>query len=329
MNHPDPSRLNQILNRFADRRVVVIGDLILDEFVWGRVRRISPEAPVPVVEITRESVLLGGAANVAVNLAVMGARPLLVGVVGRDADAARLAEQLAVRGIDGGTVLEDPSRRTSVKTRIIAHQQQVCRTDRESRGPVGGELSERLAGAFLERLQEADAVILSDYGKGVLADGLIQKCVEAARGRGCFVAVDPQPDHFALYSRASIVTPNKMEAEQASGRPVVDGQSLDGAAAALIDKAQLSHLLITRGEEGMTLYGEGEPVQIPTMAREVFDVTGAGDTVIATLTLAVAAGATVYESALLANSAAGVVVGKLGTASATREEIVENLVPGP
>lgn len=317
-----PARLTHLLPRFSDQPIVVVGDLILDEFIWGRVDRISPEAPVPVVQVDRESVRLGGAANVAANLAVLGARPFLVGVAGKDDAGARLLERLEARKIRTDGVLLDPDRRTSVKTRVIAHHQQVCRIDRESRLALSRSLRGRVEKIYSDQIRKSRGIILSDYGKGVLAPATIERLVCLARQADQFMAVDPTPCHFPAYHGVSIITPNKKEAEQASGLRADDEDSLVRVGRALMKKSRAHSLLITRGEEGMMFFEEGEEITIPTMAREVFDVTGAGDTVIATLALAVAAGASVYEGALVANCAAGVAVGKLGTAAVTVEEIL-------
>lgn len=317
----DHSRLAQILECFSNQPLLVVGDLMLDEFIWGRVERISPEAPVPVVEVLRETVSLGGAANVAANLAVLGARPVLVGVVGADSAGERLMGELQKQGISTEGVITDRSRVTSIKTRIIAQHQQVCRTDREHKAPLSDEVLKQIEGrcdGFVDRVK---GIILSDYCKGVLTSELTGSLIARSRQKNKFLAVDPKTRNFSLYRRASIITPNKKEAEQASGVEITDQNSLLRAGRALLGSTSSDYLLITRGEEGMTLFEDEQHFDIPTVAREVFDVTGAGDTVVATLTLAIAAGASVREAAMLANHAAGVVVGKLGTAAATVEEI--------
>lgn len=321
----DKRKLKGIVEAFSGRRIAVVGDLILDEFVWGKVERISPEAPVPVVEVVRESVHLGGAANVAANLAALGACPLLVGVVGADEPARRLLEQLERLGIEARGVVTDGGRNTTIKTRIIAHHQQVCRMDRENRAPFPESTFRRLEEAARRAIRESEAVIFSDYAKGVLAPAVTGPLLQLCRREGKFSAVDPKNSDFSLYRRASIVTPNLKEAERASGVLIQDGESLQAAGRRLLETAEADYLLVTRGEEGMTLFDRKEVVHLPTTAREVFDVTGAGDTVVAVLALAVAAGASVPEAAALANHAAGVVVGKLGTAAATVEELVHSL----
>jgi len=317
--------LIEIISNFKGLPIAVAGDMILDRFIWGRVERISPEAPVPVIEIMNETVHLGGAANVASNLVSLGARPVPVGVIGTDEAGRALLDEFARLGIDAGGVVTQESRVTTVKTRIIAHHQQVCRADRETRSPVVGETLKKLLEAGADIVPRCSAVILSDYLKGLLVAPLVDCLVESSRKRNLFLAIDPKADDFCTYRGASIITPNKREAERASGFTIVDDESLVKAGNRLLEKTGSGHILITRGEEGMTLIEKGHHFHLPTLAREVFDVTGAGDTVIATLTLAVAAGATVREAADLANHAAGIVVGKVGTASATTEELRASL----
>ena len=318
-------RLSEVVSGFSGCRIAVIGDLILDEFVWGSVERISPEAPVPVVEVIRESEHLGGAANVALNLTSLGAEVDLVGVVGQDRAAQRLAENLASSGISTDSVVGDSERRTTIKTRIIAHHQQVCRADRETKKGLDPAIRGEVMGHSRESIRKADVVILSDYGKGVLSDEMAALLIEYCREAGKFVAVDPKVNDFSHYRQASIITPNKWEAELASGVSIFDEESLEQAGRVILQIASADDVLITRGDQGMSLISQEGRLDIPTVAREVFDVTGAGDTVIATLALGVAAGATVHEAAVLANHAAGVVVGKLGTASASVDELLASL----
>lgn len=318
-------QLTQIVDRFSGQPILVVGDLILDQFVWGRVKRISPEAPVPVVEVTRETVHLGGAANVAANLAALGAQPILVGLLGRDEAGRQLIEELENQGIATDSVVQDENRMTTIKTRILAHQQQVCRTDRESKVPLDGALRERFAKLCTSCFEQVKGVILSDYSKGVLHAPLVQDLVKECRQQEKFVAVDPKLGDFSAYHGASVITPNMDEAGRASGAEIVDEPSLVQAGQHLLATAGLDYLLVTRGEEGMTLFESDSFSHIPTVAREVFDVTGAGDTVVASLTLAVAAGASVRQAAILANHAAGIVIGKLGTAAVTPEEILASL----
>jgi rfaE bifunctional protein kinase chain/domain len=319
------SRLLEVLAAFPMSKVAVVGDLILDRFVWGNVERISPEAPVPVVEVQRESIHLGGAANVAANLVALGATAIPVGVVGPDEAGRALLRTLEESGITSEGVIIDPDRTTTVKTRVIAHHQQVCRTDWEDKRPVCDLVLQELGHACCRAVDLAEAVVISDYAKGVLVPGLLAKLVDYCAKKNRFLAVDPKTRDFSLYRGASLITPNKKEAERASGMEIVDEESLLQAGRRLLDLAASQYLLITRGEEGMSLFEGSRHLHIPAAAREVFDVTGAGDTVVATLTLAVAAGASVGEACVLANHAAGVVVGKVGTAVPSPAEIASSL----
>lgn len=298
---------------------------MLDRYVWGRVERISPEAPVPVVEVVKETVHLGGAANVAYNLAVLKARPLLVGVVGRDEAGDRLVEELHRQEISSEGIVRDKGRSTTIKTRIIAHNQQVCRTDREDKTPLSQGTVDQMKSAYQPLLEQAKGIIISDYAKGACSEALVVDLIQETRQAKKFLAVDPKAGDFSVYRGASIVTPNKKEAVRASGVEIVDEASFIQAGEKLLEVTASDYLLITRGEEGMTLFDGKEHSHIPTVAREVFDVSGAGDTVIASLTLAVAAGASIRDAAILANHAAGVAVGKLGTAAASGEEILSSI----
>ncbi len=318
-------QLQKVVQQFSDQPILVVGDLMLDRYVWGRVERISPEAPVPVVEVVKETVHLGGAANVAYNLAVLKARPLLVGVVGRDEAGDRLVEELHRQEISSEGIVRDKGRSTTIKTRIIAHNQQVCRTDREDKTPLSQGTVDQMRSAYQPLLEQAKGMILSDYGKGALSAALVVGLIQEARRTKKFLAVDPKTGDFSVYRGASIVTPNKKEAVRASGVEIVDEASFIQAGEKLLEVTASDYLLITRGEEGMTLFDGKEHSHIPTVAREVFDVSGAGDTVIASLTLAVAAGASILDAAILANHAAGVAVGKLGTAAASGEEILSSI----
>ncbi len=325
MSTSDQQQLQKIIQSFPDQPILVVGDLMLDRFVWGRVERISPEAPVPVVEVERESVHLGGAANVACNLAVLKGRPLLVGVVGCDEAGERLVEELHRQEISSEGIVRASDRTTTIKTRILAHHQQVCRTDRECKEPLSQGVLGKMRGAYQTFLGQAKGIILSDYAKGVLLPDLVLDLIGDCREAKKFLAVDPKAGDFSVYRGASLITPNKKEAERASGVEIVDQASFIQAGQKLLKLTASEYLLITRGEEGMTLFEGKEHSNIPTVAREVFDVTGAGDTVIASLTLAVAAGASMGEAATLANHAAGVAVGKLGTAAASAEEILSSI----
>jgi D-beta-D-heptose 7-phosphate kinase/D-beta-D-heptose 1-phosphate adenosyltransferase len=317
-------RAEKITADFEGKRILVLGDLMLDEFIWGRVRRISPEAPVPVVEIERHTLALGGAGNVVSNLVALGAAVAPLGVVGDDMGADRLREAFKEIGVTTDSLVIDESRPTTLKTRILAHNQQVVRADRESRALVSDEIQDRIIERFSREIELADAVVVSDYNKGLLAPRLLARSLQAASERGLTVCLDPKLRNFAFYEPVTIITPNNQEAAEAAGIAIEDEPSLIEAGRRILDSIACQGVLVTRGEEGMTLFtGGGEVTHIPTTAREVYDVTGAGDTVIATLALALAAGAAMAEGAMLANHAAGVVVGKLGTAVVSREELLE------
>lgn len=320
-------RARSIADAFAGKRIIVLGDVMLDEFIWGRVRRISPEAPVPVVEVDRQTLALGGAGNVVSNLVALGAATTPIGVVGDDLDADRLRGAFDELGVSAVRLVVDSARPTTVKTRIIAHNQQVVRADRESRARIAAEIENSVAESFRGEIEAADAVVVSDYGKGLLTPGLLAHALRAAREGGLIVCLDPKMRSFVHYQPVTVITPNNQEASDASGIPIEDEQSLTEAGLKLLGSIDTRAVLITRGEEGMALFTGGGPdgaevTHIPTVAREVYDVTGAGDTVIATLALALASGASLEEAAVLANHAAGVVVGKVGTASLTRDELL-------
>lgn len=327
-----PHRLQELIAGCARARVLVVGDVMLDQYIWGHVGRISPEAPVPVVEFDRESYMPGGAANVARNVHTLGARTELLGHVGRDDAARKLRALLGEQGIACDGLLASPSRTTSVKTRIIAHQQQIVRVDRETRGAVDERDTVRLLTAIEKNLPGADAVIVCDYGKGVVTQVLLGGLHQLCRARGVWLSLDPKPVHELSLAGLSLLTPNRREAFELAG--VSDGTrnadplkdpSLMRVADTLLMELSPALLLITLGDLGMLLCQRGQkPFHIPTVAREVFDVSGAGDTVIASFTLAVAAGASPVEAAIFSNHAAGVVVGKVGTATVSPAELVES-----
>ena len=321
----NPEKYEELLKKIKGRRILVVGDLILDKFIWGQVSRISPEAPVPVVEIENETLRPGGAANVAVNIASLGGIPLVIGVIGDDEEADKLGSVLLQLGLDTDGLIRDPERRTSVKQRIIAQHQQVCRTDREVRNPLGPAARDRLLKKAGETLDSADGVILSDYAKGTFRDEMARELIDACRSSSRYVAVDPKNPDLSVYEGASLLTPNRKEAEQSSGIVLDSDAAVERAGTTILQLCGLDNLLITRGEDGMSLFSDGRCRHLPTFSLEVFDVTGAGDTVIAMFTLAVAAGADKFDAATLANHAASVAVSKVGTASVTVNEIRENI----
>ncbi|HET7114216.1 MAG TPA: D-glycero-beta-D-manno-heptose-7-phosphate kinase [Pyrinomonadaceae bacterium] len=317
------SRVTEILRTLRDRNVVVLGDVMLDEFVWGDVTRISPEAPVPVVDVRRESVHLGGAANVLANLIALGARGSVVGVVGNDDAGKRLRNGLRELGTEANdNLIVDEVRPSTIKTRIIAHSQLVVRADRESRTPVSSQIEQQIVSRLQEALREADAFVVSDYDKGVVTPRILGEILPYAYER-VPVLIDPKLRNFNYYKPATLVTPNHLEALRMSDSEDHTDDGSHHAASVIRNKLGCDAVLITRGDRGMMLLeAGGEPVYVNTAAREVYDVTGAGDTVIAALAAALAAGTTMLEAATLANHAAGIVVGKVGTATATADELI-------
>jgi rfaE bifunctional protein kinase chain/domain len=305
-------------------RLVVCGDIMLDRFLWGSASRISPEAPVPVVRIERDSAGLGGAGNVCRNSVALGAAAMPIGVHGDDAEGEILLSLCRSGGIPTDGLVRAAGRPTTVKTRVVAQHQHVVRFDREEDGPLDAAVSRALEQRVLESLPGAGALVISDYDKGVLSAGLLAAILPAAASRGIPVVVDPKVRLFSHYAPATVVTPNMHEASEAAGMRLRTDEEVEAAGQKLLGSLGCPHLLITRGERGMVLHSAGSgSIAIPAVAREVFDVSGAGDTVVATLALALASGATMQEAALLANQAAGVVVGRLGTAVLTRAELLD------
>jgi rfaE bifunctional protein kinase chain/domain len=319
--------LLRTIARFRGRRVLVVGDLMLDQYIRGSVSRISPEAPVPVVRVTGESFIPGGAGNVVSNLAALGAAVSVVGVVGEDEAGRRLLDQFRGRGAAVEGVCVDAERLTTQKCRVVAERQQAVRYDRETTGPLSHATETRLLASLADELAKADAVILSDYGKGVIGPRLLAAAIPAARRRKIPVTVDPKPEHFRKYKGVTCVTPNTSEAWACMRREPVSGQdALVALGQEILKTLKSRSVLITRGADGMSLFEEhGRVTHIPTVAREVFDVSGAGDTVISTFTLALAAGASLPRAAVLSNQAAGIVVAKLGTATTDPAELSEAL----
>jgi rfaE bifunctional protein kinase chain/domain len=307
-----------LVERMRGRAILVVGDLMIDEWIWGAVTRISPEAPVPVVAVTDHSFTLGGAGNVANNLVALGARVEFVGTVGEDGFATDVRRMLREESVDDRGVFTVADRPTTRKTRIVAHNQQVVRADWEHPAPLGPADRARIAAFVRERAASCDAVILSDYAKGLLSADV----VEAARACSLVLA-DPKPQNLGLFTGVTCVAPNVYEAETATGIKITDDTTLERAGARLLQDLQCKYVVITRGEHGMSLFGsQGERLTIPSVARKVFDVSGAGDTVIAVLSLALAGGASIESAMQLANFAAGAVVEKLGTATANGDEII-------
>ncbi len=321
-------QFRDIVSAFKDRHILIIGDLILDNYIFGKVNRISPEAPVPVLEVTEESSRLGGAANVAHNIVSLGAKVTVAGVIGNDKEGEALLGQCKGKGIstDGIVIGRRP---TTVKTRIIAHHQQVVRVDKECTSQLSPESYSRLMSFIKKHCGDYDGVIISDYKKGVVSEGLIKDTVKASRGR--YIAVDPKVGNFHCYKGVTVITPNLKEASEGSGIPITDEDTLIKAGHKLLKTLSLEAVLITRGEHGMSLF-EKEPnrkdikaTHISSVAKRVFDVTGAGDTVIAVFTLAFLSGASMVDAARVANHAAGIVVGEVGTAVVTPEALLKTI----
>jgi D-glycero-beta-D-manno-heptose-7-phosphate kinase len=325
-------RAKQILSAATKSKILVVGDVMLDQFIWGSVSRISPEAPVPVLDFSRESFMPGGAANVARNLVHLKTSAELFGAIGRDEAAGKLLKLLTEQHIGCTGLVKSSARHTSIKTRIVAHQQQVVRVDRETRGGLDAKTTADLIVEFKKQIATADAVIVGDYGKGVVTQPLLEEVKNICRERGVWLSLDPKPVHHLNLNGLSLITPNRKEAfeladlpdDTKNANPFAD-KNLMQVAERLLRELNPALLLITLGELGMLLCQRGQkPFHIPTVAQEVFDVSGAGDTVIASFTLAIAAGASPIEAAILSNHAAGIVVGKRGTATTTPEELVKS-----
>lgn len=318
--------LQRHLDRFPQAEVLVVGDLILDHYIWGKVSRISPEAPVPVVHVGSESLQLGGAANVFNNILSLGGKADICGVVGADEGGQRLLKELGVRRRGRGGVIIDPDRPTTRKTRVIAHNQQVVRFDHERRSEIKASLQRRLVRYVTSRLREISCLVVSDYAKGVVTAPLMAELARLAALRRIPIVVDPKVEHFSYYKGVTVVTPNHLEALQGAGVHGEEAEAVNQAGEIIRQRLGCQSVLITQGEKGMTLFeADGSRWQIPTVARQVYDVTGAGDTVVGTLALALATGASIRAGALLANHAAGIVVGILGTGTVTVQQLSEAL----
>jgi len=323
-------RVSQLLSAFQSKRILVIGDLMLDEFLWGKVSRISPEAPVPVVEVVKEEYFPGGAANVARNLAEFSKGVRIMGVTGRDRHADHLRELLTGEGINVDTIQSHACYQTIVKTRVIARQQHVVRIDREKRLHLQPEHAAAALAQIENLLPEIDAIIVEDYGKGMLSQAFAGAVCDLAKRAGKILAVDPNPNNPLAWQHVTAIKPNRAEAFASAGLPATEPVDLPEEDAALLEVGRIlsekwdtENLLITLGEHGVLLFRhDSPPYHAPTRAREVFDVSGAGDTVIALFTLALSAGATAAEAAEVANHASGIVVGKLGTATVTPDELL-------
>jgi D-beta-D-heptose 7-phosphate kinase / D-beta-D-heptose 1-phosphate adenosyltransferase len=316
--------IEAFLSRLPSVRALVIGDLMLDEYLWGKTERISPEAPVQVVDVLRKDLRLGGAGNVLNNLAALGCQVQVFSVLGEDEDGHLLRELLLDRGIETEGLLREPGRTTSRKTRILASNQQMLRIDRESRGDLLPESAERLADLLRQAAKEAQVILVSDYLKGVLTPGLLREIIDIGRQQGIPVVIDPKGADYDRYRGATLLTPNRKEAQAAAGMTISDEVSLRRVGRTLRDRLDLQALVLTRSEEGMTIFLRDEQeVHLPTEAREVYDVSGAGDTVLSCMGAGLACGLSIEEAAQVANLAAGVVVGKVGTSTVSPEELLE------
>lgn len=320
MRDIDLKKMKKIIQNFAKKRILVIGDLMMDKYIWGDVSRISPEAPVPVVEVRKDTQCLGGAGNVSHNLDSLGASPLLVGVVGEDNEGEWIRENAG----ETQGIFVDKARPTIVKTRIIAHQQQVVRVDLEKKSPLSPKMEKKIVDLIHDESYEG--ILLSDYNKGTLTRSLMNKILPYIQRKKIPVFVDPKIENFFLFSPVTLITPNHHEAERIVHHVCLSDTEIEKAGEKILSRISSRYLILKRGEQGMTVFERGKKAyHIPTTAREVYDVTGAGDTVIAVASLALLSGASIQEAAQLSNTAAGIVVGKLGTATLTPEELMEGI----
>ncbi len=317
MTNIEFKKARRIVQNFKNKRVLVLGDLMLDKYIWGHVSRISPEAPVPVVEVTKDTSCLGGAGNASHNLKSLGAFPLLVGVVGDDSEGQWIKENVP----DSRGIFVDENRPTIVKTRIIAHHQQVVRVDLEKKAAISSPLEERIFNFIRE--EKYDGILISDYNKGSLSKSLMNRVLPFAQERRIPVFVDPKFENFFLFSPVTLITPNHFEVEKIVQHECTTDSQVEKAGQKILSQIRTLYLILKRGEQGMTVCEKGKKaLHIPTVAKEVYDVTGAGDTVIAAAALALLSGGSIQEAAVLANAAAGIVVGKIGTAAVTSKELL-------
>ncbi len=318
---PDESKkMKKIVESFKSKRVIVLGDIMLDKYIWGDVARISPEAPVPVVEVKKDTSCLGGAGNAARSLETLGAFPLLAGVVGNDSEGEWIRKNVPY----SGGIFFDKNRPTTIKTRIIAHHQQVVRVDHEKKGAISSEIEAQIY-SFIQK-EKHNGILLSDYNKGTLTKSLLNKVLSFAQQKKIPVFVDPKFENFLYFTPVTLITPNHVEAARIAQQECTTDPEVEGAGKKILSLIRTHYLIIKRGEKGMSIFEKGKkPVHIPTVAKEVYDITGAGDTVIATAALALLSGSSILEAAFLANAAAGVVVGKIGTATVTPDELLDAL----
>lgn len=318
--------MNQYIENFHNTTVLVIGDIIADHYIWGKVERISPEAPVPIVDVQRESYMLGGAGNVANNILALEGDVRVCGVVGHDEIGRWVTHALRSKGVDTSGIVVEDERPTTKKTRVIAHSQHVVRFDHECRGEISSQTQEIILEYIKAHIENIKVLVISDYAKGVVTRHLVKRLLDLVLENNIYMVVDPKLKHFDYYAGATVITPNTVEASMASGINIEGEESLRRAGEILLNQSGSTAVLITRGEHGMSLVERGgEVTHIPAVARDVFDVTGAGDTVVSTLALSLASGASLKDASRLANYAAGIVVGIVGTGTVRREQLLSAL----
>ncbi len=327
MIHITEERTRELFAKISGKRIAVIGDLMIDRYIWGSVSRISPEAPVPVVDLERDQARLGGAANVAMNIKSLGGEPLLIGVIGADTSGKQLAELVREHEFPLDGILTDDSRPTTIKTRVIAHNQHVVRIDREYRADISYTLQDRIVTTLRTHIDSLDGIILEDYNKGVIVKTLIKQVVELANSHGKVITVDPKFHNFFEYKNVTVFKPNLKEIEEVLGTRLKEEKDIEGAGTTLLQKLGAKNVLLTLGARGMVLFESGGAVsRVPTKAEKVLDVSGAGDTVAATMTMALVGGATVKEAATLANYAGGIVCGYIGIVPIDKDELQRNVI---
>jgi rfaE bifunctional protein kinase chain/domain len=321
-------RALEIIANFSQTGVLVVGDVMVDHFIWGKVSRISPEAPVPVVDVQKDSILLGGCANVLNSIYTMGGKVYVAGVIGVDNIGKRLLMELRERKIETNGIVEEKGRPTTLKTRIVAHGQQMVRFDKESRKPIPQASINKILEYVKSLREKIGAIVVSDYSKGVISKELIEGIKKIVKNSKIFICLDPKQSNFSVYEGVHVITPNHHEAQRAADMEITNANDLQRLSETLLKKYDFQAMLITQGEEGMSLFEKGRKIvhtYFPAQAKEVYDVTGAGDTVIGVLALGLAAKASMKEATCLANQAAGIVVGKVGTATVSQEELIEVL----
>lgn len=327
MNQFSKNRLVELKNNFNGKKIAVVGDLMLDGYFWGDVSRISPEAPVPIVEVDKEFFRFGGAANVALNIEHLNGRAIPFGVIGTDNDSKIIRSLFADVNIDDSGIIEDSARPTTVKVRVIADNQHIVRIDRESKGNISESIGEELIGKFSEFANDLDAVILQDYNKGVLTTDVITNIINISRENNLIISVDPKFNNFFDYKNVTVIKPNRKETEDILGIKLTDDKKISEAGIKLIDELKAEYLIITLGENGMALFDhEHKEKRLATKTRKVADVSGAGDTVISTLTMALSAGANITEAAYLANYAGGLVCEEIGIVPVDFDNLFDHLI---